>query len=330
MNRTIDTLLLLALPASGKSELRRYLAHLQPEVAEQELHLGPTVQLDDYPYVHLMRRIGQELQAMGEPPIFFQDDATPFAEPRDWGTLVHLVNEDYQLLGSSPERPESAAVWLFDRIDRARLAVGAAPDLSRLDGSVRSRLERSLEVEVGEAWQELAGVVSSWRDGDTVVIEFARGGPDGAAMPLEPPHGYAYSLGQLSTEILNRASILYVWVTPEESRRRNDERARPGRAGDASILHHGVPEAVMLDDYGTDDLPWLIEEAGGNAVRIGVRDDERTIPAAVFDNRSDHTSFLRVDPDAWPIEQVVALHTELQSVFEKLAPVDRPIRHSAG
>ena len=31
MTRTIDTLLLLALPASGKSELRRYLAHLAPE-----------------------------------------------------------------------------------------------------------------------------------------------------------------------------------------------------------------------------------------------------------------------------------------------------------
>ncbi|MFV9672705.1 MAG: hypothetical protein ACNYZH_05720, partial [Acidimicrobiia bacterium] len=128
------------------------------------------------------------------------------------------------------------------------------------------------------------------------------------------------SLGQLSSEILDRASILYVWVTPEESRRRNDERARPGREGDASILHHGVPEAVMLGEYGTDDLPWLIEEAGGDAVRIGVGDDERTIPTAVFDNRSDHTSFLRADPDAWSPGQVAALHAELQSAFEKLAP----------
>jgi hypothetical protein len=318
MNRTIDTLLLLALPASGKSELRRYLAHLELEVAERDLHLGPTVQFDDYPYVHLMRRIGQELEEMGENPIFFRDDATPFADPRDWGTLVHLVNEDYQLLGTSPEQPESAAGWLIERIDRARIAVGAAPDLGRLDGPVCDRLERLLEAEAGEAWKELAGVVSSWREGDTVVIEFARGGPDGASMPIEPPHGYTYSLDQLSPEILDRASILYVWVTPEESRRRNNERARPGRDGDASILHHGVPEAVMLGDYGTDDLPWLIEQAGGDEVRIGSGDDIVVIPTAVFDNRVDHTSFLREDPELWPAEHVAALHEELRGAFDKL------------
>ncbi len=319
MNRTIDTLLLLALPASGKSELRRYLAHLEPEIAERDLHLGPTVQLDDYPYVHLMRRIGQELTVMGEPSVFFDDDATPFAEPRDWGTLVHLVNEDYELLGTSPDRPESAAGWLFDRIDRARIAVGAVPEMSQLEASVRGRLERALDVEVAEAWEELAATVSLWSEGDTVVIEFARGGPDGASMPLEPPHGYTYSLGQLSREILDRASILYVWVTPEESRRRNEERARPGRAGDASILHHGVPEAVMLGEYGTDDLPWLIEQAGGSAVQIGEGDDAIVIPAAAFDNRADHTSFLRADPASWPPEQVEALHAELGAAFDQLA-----------
>ena len=318
MKRTIDTLLLLALPASGKSELRRYLAHLDLEVAERDFHLGPTVQLDDYPYVHMMRRIGQELESMGEPPIFFRDDATPFSDPRDWGTLVHLVNEDYELLGSSPDRPDSAAGWLFDRIDSARIAVGAMPALGSLDPSVRDRLEQALDDEIAGAWEELAEVVSSWSEGDTVVIEFARGGPEGSTMPIEPPHGYPYSLGQLSPEILGRASILHVWVTPEESRRRNDERARPGREGDASILHHGVPEAVMLGEYGTDDLPWLIEQAGGDAVRIESGDDATVIPAAVFDNRIDHTSFLRADPELWQQEQVEALHAELAGAFDRL------------
>jgi len=318
MNRTIDTLLLLALPASGKSELRRYLAHLEPEIAERDLHLGPTVQLDDYPYVHLMRRIGQELELMGEPPIFFRDDATPFSDPRDWGTLVNLVNEDYQRLGISAGRPESAAGWLFDRIDRARIAVGATPALGNLDRSIRDRLEQALDAEIAGAWEELAEVVSSWSEGDTVVIEFARGGPGGSTMPIEPPHGYTYSLGQLSPEILDRASILYVWVTPEESRRRNNERARPGRDGDASILHHGVPEAVMRDDYGTDDLPWLIDQAGGDAVRIESGGDATMIPTAVFDNRTDHTSFLRADFELWPPDQVEALHQELGRAFERL------------
>ena len=318
MTQTIDTLLLVALPASGKSELRRYLAHLDPSVARRDLHLGPTVQLDDYPYVHLMRRIAEELRQMEQDPIFFGDDSTPFAEPLDWGTLIQLLNEDYQLLGTNPPRPASAARWLFDRFDRARAAVGAVPALGSLDDEVQSRLADAIEAEAVDAWEELAAAVSSWSPGDTVVIEFARGGPDGAAIPLPAPYGYGYSLAQLSPDIVDRSSILYVWVTPEESRRRNKERARPGRDGDASILHHGVPEAVMLGDYGSDDLPWLLEQGGGGSVTVDHCSGQRTIPAAVFDNRSDHTSFLREDADSWPAAEVADLHSELGTALSSL------------
>lgn len=318
MVQLIDTLLLLALPASGKSELRRYLAHLDPGVAAEELHLGPTVQLDDYSYVHLMRRIAQELTAMGEAPVFFTDDASSFADPRDWGTLTQLLNDDYALLGAAAAAPESAASWLFDRLDAARAAVGAEAALGRLDGVVRSRLAAILEPEAVAFWDELSATLSSWSAGSTVVIEFARGGPDGAGMPLAAPHGYAYSLAEVSAEILRRASILYVWVTPEESRRRNRERAQPGRAGDASILHHGVPEAVMLGDYGSDDLPWLIEQGGGDAVEVRAAAGSTTIPAAVFDNRIDHTSFLRADPSRWATASVDELHVELRAAFNRL------------
>lgn len=318
MHRTIDTLLLLALPASGKSELRRYLTHLAPQVAEDDLHLGSTVQLDDYPYVHMMRRIAQELALIGADPVFFDDDASSFAEPRDWGTLINLLNEDYRLLGTHPARPASPALWLFDRLDRARLAVGAVPALGELDQEIRDRLAEVLEDEAVELWTGLTGSVGSWREGDTVIIEFARGGPDGAAMPLEAPVGYAYSLGQLSDEILARASILYVWVMPDESRRRNRERARPGRAGDASILHHGVPEAVMCCDYGSDDLPWLIEQGGGDGVVIDGDGVPIRIPVALFDNRADHTSFLREEPDRWPAAAIASLHAELRTAFDQL------------
>jgi hypothetical protein len=319
MTRTIDTLLLLALPASGKSELRRYLEYLDPGVAREEFHIGPTVQLDDYPYVHLMRRISEELNAMGEPPVFFDDGSTPFTEPRDWGTLIRLLNEDYRMLGTTPSPPDSAAVRLFERFDAARRTVGAPPALAERPASVRDRLAAAIEDEARLAWDDLASTVSSWTPGDTVVIEFARGGPDGATPPLDPPYGYAYSLSLLSDEIRRRASILYVWVTPEESRRRNRDRARPGRDGDASILHHGVPEAVMLGDYGTDDLPWLIERSGGTSVRIGEGPDAVDLPVAVFDNREDRTSFLRADPDEWPADAVDDLHGVLRTAFDRLA-----------
>mgnify|MGYP003604610059 CR=1 FL=1 len=47
----LDTVLLFSLPASGKSETRTYMASLTPEQCVQEMAMGPTVQLDDYPYV---------------------------------------------------------------------------------------------------------------------------------------------------------------------------------------------------------------------------------------------------------------------------------------
>ncbi|MEN8113496.1 MAG: hypothetical protein ABFS21_03825 [Actinomycetota bacterium] len=319
MTRSIDTLLLLALPASGKSELRRYLGFLDSDVAERDLHLGPVVQLDDYPYVHMMRRISEELFFMGEPAIFFPARNRAFGDPWDWGTLIHLLNEDYAALGTALPRPESAAQWLFDRFDRAREKVGIEPAMRNLTPDVRNRLADILEDEALKMWTDLSWVVSSWREGSTVVIEFARGGPDGAEMPLHPPNGYAFSLAELSDDIKRRASILYVWVTPEESRRKNAERTQPGREGDASILFHGVPEEVMFQDYGVDDFVWLVDKGGGGSITVGGCSDLCTVPVAVFDNRDDRTSFLRGEPTEWPRADTATLHAALIEAFRQLA-----------
>ena len=155
--------------------------------------------------------------------------------------------------------------------------------------------------------------------GATVVVEFARGGPEGAPLPLNAPHGYRYSLSLLSREILSTASILYVWVTPEESRRRNIERAQPGIGDDASILHHGVPETVMRQDYGTDDMMWLVEDSDRpGTIRVDAHGTVYHLPVAVFDNRIDKTSFLRADIETWPADAVALLHRDLTAAFRKL------------
>ena len=186
----IDTLLLLALPASGKSEIRRYLESLPAEVLATDLHLGPTIQLDDYPYVHLMRRISQELRALEAPPIFFVSDELPMAEPRDWGVLQILLNEDYATIGVGlGEEPASASEWLFERIDRARVAVGAPPAMSALAPEVRANVAAELDDEVRPLWHHLAALETADTAGATVVIEFARGGPEGTTPPIAPPFG---------------------------------------------------------------------------------------------------------------------------------------------
>ena len=166
---------------------------------------------------------------------------------------------------------------------------------------------------------ERSATLSTYEPGvSSIVIEFARGGPEGATPPLPDPHGYAYALRYLSPEILRRASVLYVWVTPHESRRRNQERSVPGPEGDASILHHGVPETVMRRDYGVDDFLWLVEQGGGIAIEITTGYDTFRLPAVVFDNRIDHTSFLRSDEADWDPELVKQLHTALAKAFTGL------------
>ncbi len=309
----IDVLLLLALPASGKSEVRRYLAHVAPETARRDFHLGSTLQVDDYPYVHLMRRISQEQRHLGLEPSFFADDATPFLHPGDWLTLSHLIAEDVSTLGVIDHHPDSAAA-LIDRLAAARANAGVMATIA-----ASPALEHRIAADAAALAAGLTVADPNTLGDSTIVIEFARGGPDGAVAPLPPPLGYAASLAALGGRILERASILWVVVDPEESRRRNRERARPGPDGDASILHHGVPEAVMLHDYGMDDLAWLAETSpvpGTIAVDDG--DVASLLPLARFDNRVDRTSFLRAEPGAWPQEAVTRLHHDLAAAFTAL------------
>ena len=310
----IDLLLLLALPASGKSELRRYLAHLPADVARRDFHLGPTVQVDDYPYVHLMRRISHEQRSLGLEPSFFASDDTPFLHPGDWLTLTHLIADDIAGLGVIERHPVTPAA-LLDRLGAARERAGVATPIV-----ANARLEAGIAADAAALAAGLPVVDPATLAGTTLVVEFARGGPEGAVPPLPAPLGYAGSLPALGADILERASILWVVADPAESRRRNRDRAHPGPGGDASILHHGVPEAVMRHDYGMDDLAWLakaspvpgtiaVEEAGAIA---------SLLPIARFDNRVDRTSFLRADPAEWPADAVERLHRDLAAACSSL------------
>lgn len=77
--------------------------------------------------------------------------------------------------------------------------------------------------------------------GETVIVEFARGGPT----------AYRDALPVLSPQILKRAAILYLDVPFEESWRRN--LARYDRARRAGVLTHSVPREEMERTYIRDD-----------------------------------------------------------------------------
>ena len=318
MKNHIDTLLLLALPASGKSEARRFLLNFPLEQRLELFHISDTVQLDDFPYVHFMRCVDEELEKLGQKRVFYKGPHSGFCEGLDWGTLLHLVNEDYEVMKDPAAlAPDASADVLFKRIDRARTDVGAPKVFEGMEAGVRSALADALAGEAERLVNELFGRRPASMDDKTLVIEFARGGPEGASMPLEPPHGYQWNLAQLSEAILSRAGILYIWVTPEESRRKNIERADPNDPG--SILAHSAPEEVMRGDYGCDDIEHLIGRSSEpDTIQIQAHGRTFTLPICRFDNRQDLTTFLRGDPSAWPADRVRALHEGLEGPMKKL------------
>jgi hypothetical protein len=323
MNKVLDTILLLALPASGKSEVRRYLELMPAGPRQNDFHMGPSVQLDDFPYVHMMRRIDDELVRLGHERVYFRSPEHPFLNPLDWGTLIELVNEDHEdMLQKKLLSAKSAALDLMDRLDRASVKVGAPARLGRLEKSRRTKLAEVLEAEARKMINEKQESYPDTLEGKTLVIEFARGGPQNSAQPLAEPFGYRYSLGRLSPKLLEKAVILYIWVTPEESRRKNQARSNPKDPG--SILHHGVPIEVMLNDYGQDDMEWLLKNSEQQGkVTVQAHGKSYHLPVARFDNRADKTSFLREQQSSWKPAAVKAVHEGLREALDHLAGVAR-------
>jgi len=314
----IDTLLLLALPASGKSEVRKFMENSPRDRRIQEFHVADMPQLDDFPYVHYMRCIDQELVKRGRERHFYMGENGGFANGGDWGTLLHLVNEDYAVVKEpSAATPPKDALHAFARLDAARAKVGIPHFFAGMDRALRAEIAEGMQAETDRLVDELFGKRPDEVQDKTLVIEFARGGPEGATMPLSRPHGYAWNLSQLSPQILSRAAILYIWVTPEESRRKNLAREDPDDPG--SSMFHSAPESVMRGDYGCCDMEYLIERSDRPAT-ICIEAHGRTwyLPVARFDNRVDKTTFIHADPSSWSEEDKGALYDGLAGPMDRL------------
>lgn len=109
------------------------------------------------------------------------------------------------------------------------------------------------------------------RPGETLVVEFARGGRS----------GYRDALARLSPEVLDRAAILYVSVSFAESWRRNLARYDEARRG--GILTHSVPREEMERTYGIDD--W--EDLAGGRPHGHIKVGERRIPFVTLQNEPE-------------------------------------------
>lgn len=318
MNNIFDIILLLALPASGKSETRKFIASFDDKLKKDVFHLGKNAQIDDFPYVHLMRTIDVELKKLGENYVFFHAPDKTFIDQKSWGVLTLLLSEDYERLVKTGLGTGESIVDLMKRIDNARKKLDAKPIFYDGNNPVIPEkhilsVQKALQKEYDCMQQDRLKDVPSNLEGSTLIIEFARGGADGSTMPL--PYGYEYNLKLLSPELLKKAAILYVWVTPEESRRKNFEREDPNDPG--SILAHCVPIEVMMNEYGCDDIEYLIKSSEKPGfIKIDRNDGKYYIPIERFDNRNDKTSFVR--EEIWKDDDKKVLFENLKENFSKL------------
>ncbi len=255
-------ILIWALPASGKSEVMKFIRDLTPE-QRAGLHIGDLVEIDDYPRVASMFAIDDEREAAGLKRVFTrrQDfNEGGFLDPKTWDACDYHLNFRYrELLAKNPKI----------------------------------------------------------HDDSTVMIECARGGPEGAQFPL--PHGYEQTLRNLDDDILRRAVILYVQVTPEQARAKNDARYDP-KDPNSTLAHH-VPTNVMARDYSCDDVQFMmgVATSQGLSGRVIAR-SETYVPLAVLDNRADLTSFVRQNDLSAEVraEKSAALYAALRTVLDPL------------
>lgn len=107
----------------------------------------------------------------------------------------------------------------------------------------------------------------------TTLIEFSRGSEHG---------GYQSAFGHLSEKVLEKAAILYINVSYEESKRKNRRRFNPNRPD--SILEHGLPDAKLDRMY--KEVDWETVSAG-HATHIPIKGIQ--VPYVVFENEPELT-----------------------------------------
>jgi hypothetical protein len=112
-----------------------------------------------------------------------------------------------------------------------------------------------------------------YHDATTAVVEFARGSEHG---------GWKQAYSQLSDAVLERAGVIYIDVSWEESLRKNRRRFNPDKPD--SILEHALEDKKIEMLYRDSD--WS-EVSAANPDFLSIRDHR--VPYAVFDNMPEIT-----------------------------------------
>ncbi len=148
-------------------------------------------------------------------------------------------------------------------------------------------------------YQKLVRDQPDYHEKNTVLVEFSRGTAHG---------GYREAFDHLSEDLLQRAAVLYLEVSYEESLRKNRKRYNPDRPD--SILEHGLSDEKMERLYKHDDFADFSAGDPGYLTAKGIK-----VPYVVFDNNDDVTTSA-VGADGPSPQLVERLSSRLATLWE--------------
>ncbi len=97
MPDTFDILFLIARPAAGKSEIIDYLKHMPAAERQARFHIGPFVELDDFPMIWAWFEEDRILERLGHPRLH-TDAAEYFLHDYFWDVLIERLGLAYSKL----------------------------------------------------------------------------------------------------------------------------------------------------------------------------------------------------------------------------------------
>lgn len=95
MDKIFDILILIARPASGKSETIHYLKNTPLEKRRDQFHIGGLVEIDDFPMLWTWFEEDDLLTQMGQPRLHSTEDGY-FRWPHLWNLLIRRISLEYQ------------------------------------------------------------------------------------------------------------------------------------------------------------------------------------------------------------------------------------------
>lgn len=106
---TFDTLILLARPAAGKSEIIDYLRNTSPADRRRRFHIGDFVELDDFPMLWAWFEEDKILDEMGMQRLHSTADEE-FKDQRLWNVLIRRICLEHQKLVRDAAGPQTIVI----------------------------------------------------------------------------------------------------------------------------------------------------------------------------------------------------------------------------